>query len=46
VSISLIGGLLSSLGADGAGEVISAIGNGIMIAGAALSAVIPIITAI
>jgi hypothetical protein len=42
----MVGGVLSSLGLEEAGEVISGIGNGIAIVGSALMAIPPIITTI
>jgi hypothetical protein len=41
--ISALGGILSSLGLEEAGEAFAAIGNWIMIAGGAITAVVPLI---
>jgi hypothetical protein len=46
VGFSLLGGLLADSGLEEAGETISWIGNLLMMAGSAVSAIIPIISAL
>jgi methionine synthase I (cobalamin-dependent) len=43
---AIFGGILSSLGLEEAGDAFSKIGGGIMIAGSAISAIIPMISAL
>jgi hypothetical protein len=43
VAMSAVGGIFSSMGLEGVGNVITKIGNGLMIGGSILTALIPII---